>query len=40
MDTIQRIEELCLELDTLGAEKGFKDPQIIKLSQKLMNTIN
>lgn len=40
MNIIHRIEELRLELNALGAEKGLKDPQVIKLSQRLDKLIN
>lgn len=40
MNLVKKIERLREELNKLGLEKGFKDPQVIKLSQRLDVLIN
>ncbi|MEN6462451.1 MAG: aspartyl-phosphate phosphatase Spo0E family protein [Syntrophomonas sp.] len=40
MDIIQSIERLRAKLVEKGMEKGFQDPQVIELSQKLDDLIN
>ncbi|MEN6348285.1 MAG: aspartyl-phosphate phosphatase Spo0E family protein [Syntrophomonas sp.] len=40
MNIVRTIERLREELNKLGLEKGFKDPQVIKLSQRLDVLIN
>ncbi|MEN6350979.1 MAG: aspartyl-phosphate phosphatase Spo0E family protein [Syntrophomonas sp.] len=40
MNIIKRIEDLRYELVRLGALKGFQDPEVIKLSQRIDDLIN
>ncbi|HWP98690.1 MAG TPA: aspartyl-phosphate phosphatase Spo0E family protein [Syntrophomonadaceae bacterium] len=40
MSVVQRIEDLRNELHKLVIDKGFQDPQVIGLSQKLDRLIN
>lgn len=40
MDIVKNIEKLRKQLNKMGNEKGFRDPGVIKLSQKLDKLIN
>lgn len=40
MDIVKKIEILRSKLHQVGMEKGFKNPEVLQLSQTLDNLIN